>query len=304
MSSLKGPPSPVPASRWHGQLAPAALGGTLDRAGQMAMVRFRDIDPLIDQPAMRDHVIAMHLGGGKRVTRSSGRTSQTFVVDENSLTVMPAFEAYRWLTQGPIDFVHVTLSQGHLGRLAVEEFDREPNQLTLRPIVGAGDPLITSLCHALLADLERPDAGILYRESLLIALSYNVARRFSNMTAAEPARQSAKGGLAGWQLRRVIDYMRTHMAHDITLDQLVGLTGLSRAQFFRAFGRSIGRSPYAYLTDLRVRRARELLGTTKVPIGNVAAQVGLNGPQFSTAFRKRVGRSPSLYRREVARSPY
>ncbi len=303
MTNLQDPTAPVPASKWHGQLAQAALGGTLDRAGQMAMVRFRDIDPLIDQPAMRDHVIAMHLGGSKRVTRSSGRTSQTFVVDENSLTVMPAFEAYRWQTDGPIDFVHVTLSQSHLGQIAVEEFDREPSQLTLRPIVGAGDPLITSLCHALLMDLERPDAGVLYRESLLIALSYNVACRFSNMTA-EPAGQPAKGGLAGWQLRRVVDYMRMHMARDITLDQLVGLTGLSRAQFFRAFGRSIGRSPYAYLTDLRVRRARELLGTTTMPIGDVAARVGLNGPQFSAAFRKRVGQSPSLYRREVARSPY
>ena len=102
-------------------------------------------------------------------------------------------------------------------------------------------------------------------------------------------------------MRRVIDHMRAAVSDDVSLRELVGLTGLSRAQFYRAFKRSTGRSPWAYLTDLRVERARELLATD-LPIAGVAQAVGLEVSQLSAAFRKRGSPSPRAYRRELGRS--
>ncbi len=306
MTGLKAPDdrhrAPVAAGQWHAGLAEPSLRGTLGLDPPLVLLRFRGIGASITQPALAETVLAIHLGGPKRITRAQGRSRRVFDVDENALTIMPALQAYQWRTEGPVDFAHITLTQDFLARIAIEEFDRAPDRLRLRPVVGAGDALASALCHALLAECAAPAAGRLYRESLLVALGCHLARRFSDPSIPWTRPAPAKGGLAGWQLARVTEHMQSRLAEDFDLSVLVALTGLSRAQFFRAFNRSLGRSPYAHLTDLRVRRATELLAGTRLPVGAVAASVGLPLAQLGVAFRKRRGVSPTAYRRDLGRA--
>ncbi len=103
--------------------------------------------------------------------------------------------------------------------------------------------------------------------------------------------------LAGWQLRRVIDYMNGHMDEDMTLGALAALTGLSRAHFFRAFRQSLGRSPGQFLAETRMQHASVLLETTALQVDEVARAVGYaNARHFASAFTARVGLSPRLFR--------
>ena len=296
------------ADQWHACLAgsPLPAGGTDSPAA--ALRRFRDIAPDIDQPPLRENLLAMHLGGAKRVTRLRGRNREVHDVEQGSVTVMPALTPGRWSTQGPVDFAHLTLSLGLLRQVAVEEFDRDPRDLQLLDRIGYRDALIETCFSALLSDMERPQAGQLYRESLLTAISFNLVRQCSTLSPslrssarAYPA-PLAKGGLASWQTRRVVDYMHANLARDISIDgELVQLTRLSRAQFFRAFRQSIGCSPNAYLQQLRVRQARQLLQVTDIPVASVAAAVGLSTVQLADAFRRSLGASPTTYRRAWSR---
>ncbi len=296
----------VAAVRWHEQLATPFQHGLLDPSGQVAVVRYRDIDHRINQPPLLENVLSIHLGGPKRVTRWMGRHRSVHDAALNSLTMMPAAQSYRWSTEGPIDFAHIVIGQGLLSQVAIEEHDRHPFDLALRDGVGLVDTLMATFFTALLDDLDRPSTGRLYRQSLLTALSYRLVRDYSTIASStrQRLREGAwgaprRGGMAGWQLRRVIDFMHTHMADDIQLMELIALTGLSRAQFFRAFAQSTGSSPYGFLTELRIRKAATLLKSTRLPLSSVAARVGLAQAQLYTVFRRRMGLSPSAYRRSV-----
>ncbi len=63
------------------------------------------------------------------------------------------------------------------------------------------------------------------------------------------------------------------------------------------FARLVGQPPIAYLIDLRLRRACELLRGTDLPIKEIAVQVGYPDQYFfSRIFRRRQGVSPRGYR--------
>jgi len=289
------------AGQWHADIGRPPECTPAASCGGTGLRRFRDILPDIDQPPLRENLLALHLGGAKRVIRCSGGNREVHDVELGSMTVMLAFEPNRWSTEGPVDFAHLTLSLGLLRQTAVEEFDRDPGDLQLLCAVGQRNAAVETCFAALLADGDRPQPGRLYREGLLAVISFNLVRHHSTLspTLPEPAAGArsgrlAKGGLAAWQLRRVVDYMQDNLASDIGVDgELTGLTGLSRAQFFRAFRRSTGRSPHAYLNDLRIRHARQLLRATDLPTSEVAPAVGLSRAQLSELFREHFGVLPT-----------
>ncbi len=306
MKTASRPVPAVAAAQWHDQLAEPFRRGPLDALGQVAVVRYRNIDHRLDQPPLLENLLSIHLGGAKRVTRWCGRHHSVHDVALKSLTIMPARHSCRWSTEGPIDFAHIVFGHGLLSQVAIEEHDRYPFDLALRDGVGIVDKTVRTLFSALLDDLDRPEAGQLYRESLLTVLSYHLVRDYSTLSLSN--RQGltgrsrispSRGGMSGWQLRRVVEFMHGHMVEDIRLIDLVALTGLSRAQFFRAFTVSTGFSPFAFLTELRLQSVLQLLKSTNLALSAVAAGVGLTQAQLYSLFRRRMGMSPSAYRQSL-----
>ncbi len=112
-----------------------------------------------------------------------------------------------------------------------------------------------------------------------------------------PASFPARGGLAGWQVRRVEELAKSGLG-SLTVARMAAEARLSLFWFVRAFGVSVGEPPGRWLTRMRVERARILLETSDMPIGEIARTVGYRGaPQLSRAFRRRIGVSPLHYRR-------
>ena len=287
------------------------LGGASGGARADAPVRhFVAVPGAFDQPPLDAHVVALHLGGDKRVHRTQGARRWVQDVTLGSMTLMPAYQANRWHTEGPIDFAHLSLSVGTAEQIIVEEFDREPATHRLHETIGAEDPLLEQVFRAILALTERPSFGRLQMDALLTVFAVSLLERHCTAglgsTAPGATRLGAagaapgprrRGGLAGWQLRRVIDYMNGHMGDDMTLGALAELTGLSRAHFFRAFRQSLGRSPGQFLAETRMQRARMLLDTTALHPEEIAGAVGYaHARHFVSAFTRRFGTSPRLFR--------
>jgi transcriptional regulator GlxA family with amidase domain len=107
-----------------------------------------------------------------------------------------------------------------------------------------------------------------------------------------------RGGLPGWRLRRVVDFMTANLGRDIDVDELVTRCGLSRAQFFRAFRQTTGQTPHRYLVGLRLERAREMLETSGLAVAEVTRAVGMgSNAGFARLFQQRFGEQPARYRR-------
>ena len=63
-----------------------------------------------------------------------------------------------------------------------------------------------------------------------------------------------RGGLAPWQVKRAAAYIEVNIISNIRVAHLAGIVHLSVSHFSRAFSRSFGESPHAYIIRRRMRR--------------------------------------------------
>jgi transcriptional regulator GlxA family with amidase domain len=91
--------------------------------------------------------------------------------------------------------------------------------------------------------------------------------------------------------------MMAHLDQPISLPELAAVCGISVSHFTRAFRQATSRSPHAFLTDLRLQKAKELLEQTHLSIASIALSCGFEQSQyFATQFRRKLGWTPSAWR--------
>jgi AraC family transcriptional regulator len=174
-----------------------------------------------------------------------------------------------------------------MARLARDEFDRDPREIALLDKIDIVNPLISELMLAPGGEVAQPGLRQIYRDSLLVTLGITVLRRHSSLVRDSHSARTgsrARGELTRWQLRRVLDHMAAHVLSDVRLDELVHITGLSRAQFSRAFRTSTGQTPARRMLQLRMQHAADL------PVqGQTINDVGSH---LAAAFEKYSGANP------------
>lgn len=112
----------------------------------------------------------------------------------------------------------------------------------------------------------------------------------------------AQVGLSHKGLIKVADLMEKNIERPLSLDELASATSLSRRQIERLFRRHLNCVPKRYYLEMRLRRARELLLQTSMPIMDITTACGFQSPpHFSKCYRKQFGRPPSAERQP--RSP-
>ncbi|KFE52364.1 AraC family transcriptional regulator [Pseudomonas syringae] len=99
------------------------------------------------------------------------------------------------------------------------------------------------------------------------------------------------------------DFLHSHMAQDIGLDDLARVTGVDRFRLTRAFKSAFGMAPHAYLIQLRLAKARRLLASGE-SAAQVAAALGFAdqshlGRWFQRAYRM----TPADYRKRCSNLP-
>lgn len=102
------------------------------------------------------------------------------------------------------------------------------------------------------------------------------------------------------QLRPALQAMDAELADPaLGLEELAERLRLSSRRLSELFRRAFGLSPYAYLLNLRIRKAKELLiGQPESTVAAIATQVGFrDASHFVATFRKRTGLTPLQYRR-------
>jgi two-component system response regulator YesN len=111
-------------------------------------------------------------------------------------------------------------------------------------------------------------------------------------------RDDQAGALHAGVIQQAKEYIDRHyMDPDISLHAVARRVGHSPCHFSTVFGAETGRTFKEYLTDIRIKRAKELLRTTTLRSIEIAEQVGYSDPHyFSAVFRKSTGLSPKEFR--------
>ena len=94
-------------------------------------------------------------------------------------------------------------------------------------------------------------------------------------------------------------YLQEHLDEDISLSLLSEEFHLSAQYISQLFKSEIGVNFLAYLTNIRMERAKKLLLSTALSIGEISEQLGFGDYRvFTKVFKKTEGVTPSQYRRD------
>jgi transcriptional regulator GlxA family with amidase domain len=98
------------------------------------------------------------------------------------------------------------------------------------------------------------------------------------------------------------EWMRRHLlAEDFSIEALARALGASPRNLVRRWRQANGTTPVAYLQDLRVDVAKNLLETTDLGMDAIVERVGYSdGASFRRLFRQKTALSPREYRARFA----
>jgi AraC-like DNA-binding protein len=133
----------------------------------------------------------------------------------------------------------------------------------------------------------------LLQETLALQLGILLIRQ-ANRSAPQRRAPARPHPLA--RLARAEELLRSDLSSPHTIGALAAAAGMSPFHFVRAFKKTYGRPPHAYLIDLRLEHARELIRTTALPLTAIALEVGFSSSgRFSDAFSRKFGLPPSAW---------
>ena len=97
----------------------------------------------------------------------------------------------------------------------------------------------------------------------------------------------------------LIDWIRTHLATDLSVDVLAEKVGMSPRNFARVFRSETGTTPARFVGKLRLESARHLVETTSRPLLQISQDTGFGDTErMRTSFIRAYGQPPMVLRRQ------
>ena len=246
-------------------------------------------------PPLSTHVVMTFYGAPQEFLWREGAEKRSARTRTGAITVIPQGHESLWDIAGPIETSHVYLPDERLRAAADILYEGKSLELVNR--IAFDDPAAARILELLGEEAATGDSSsLLFAEQAIDLLCTQLIRGHSSLSSLKA--DVPRRGLAGWQVKKVTGYMRDHIDEPISVQELADLVKLSRFHFTTAFRRATGLTPHGWLTELRIGRARQLLGKPELPVTQIALAVGFQTPSsFTAAFRKLTGLTPTQYRR-------
>jgi transcriptional regulator GlxA family with amidase domain len=98
-------------------------------------------------------------------------------------------------------------------------------------------------------------------------------------------------------IRTAQEWILENLHNPLPVAEIAERANMSPRNFARVFRREVGTTPGQYVQRTRIARARELLETTDLPIGQIAGRCGFGAPEtFFRSFGRTLGLTPKEYR--------
>ncbi len=167
-----------------------------------------------------------------------------------------------------------------------------------------GAPLDAPMPHRLLPS-ELDAAGEIVRAVLRRAAtpdaSYQIAQLLYGLLAAHWGLPAFKSPVSR-EIARVVDALRANQYRDnLTLAEMAQIASMPAETFRKRFLSEMGLPPGTYLLHCKMERAKVLLRSPGITVGQAGAEIGMHDPyRFSKQFKNVVGISPSVFMQRTA----
>lgn len=123
---------------------------------------------------------------------------------------------------------------------------------------------------------------------------------FQHLYGLMHAYHSRMGQGQAAHVQKAIGYIESSLAQDISLQQVAGQVHLHPGHLSELFKKEMGVTFGDFVTDMRIRRAMDMLAVSPAKVSEVAAISGYEDVKyFSRLFKKHTGKTPSEYREEA-----
>jgi AraC family transcriptional regulator len=170
------------------------------------------------------------------------------------------------------------------------------------------DPILLPSRHVASRDLRRravalaramANGSLDAATSAVIGSVVDLQSEFAEAISRCPGRTFAQRRHVFLRLQRVRNYLASNCHLELNNLALARMANYSPWHFIRAFRAAYDETPHAFLVDLRLQRARELLKTSPLAIAKVALASGFeNRCAFSRLFHQRFGVTAGMMRRQ------
>jgi AraC family transcriptional regulator len=230
-----------------------------------------------------------------------GQLVEVPALGTGALSCLDLREAWTMDLSDPFDSFHTYIPLTAFDEITTDLKRPRIEQLNTPIGVQRPDETMLNLARALNPLLARPEqATALFTDHVFLAMVTHVAVTYGGFAGADPQAIGRRSRmLTPLQERRVTSRLLDDIAGDPSVTELAALCGLSRSYFVRAFKQTTGMPPHRWLSMQRVKRAKELLHGTRMPIGEIAVACGFADQSHLTrVFSKVFGISPGAWRRQ------
>ena len=176
-------------------------------------------------------------------------------------------------------------------------------------VVGVNDdPIVCNFCKPPLTSIACNGEEIGRRAAALLDGMMAGERAPSDDVLVPPAGLVKRGStdVSAVEDRRVaaaIRYIRENLDLDLGVEDVALHLDVSRRALERGFRACLGQTPRAYISHLRVQRAKKLLGAEeRIAMSEIARQCGFrDAPRMRLVFLRHVGVTPRRYRDAAAK---
>ena len=287
----------------HLKDAPPSLVTRSLRSAELAVTETRDDHPVVriadSMPSEDAYLVSLKFRDygdcecwerGRCVTKTDIRAGATYLYD---LKRDP-----RYVIDKPFHSLFF-----HLPRSALDDISKQAGaprigELIYEPGVGHDDAMIRHLGASFLEALHQPDeTNQLFIDHMMLALTAHVAKTYGGLRRVT---ETARGGLAPWQVKRVCERLESDLGGKLSLEAIAAEFDLSVSHFSRAFRISTGLPPHQWLLQQRVKVAKQLMTVRDLSLADIALSAGFaNQSHFTRVFSAAVGVSPGAWRRET-----
>ncbi|MBI3791496.1 MAG: helix-turn-helix transcriptional regulator [Gemmatimonadetes bacterium] len=272
------PPRSAPADQFARSAEPFAIASLTVPGGSIDVLDLVCRAPGVPQFRAGLTIGLVHGGTG----RLDGR-SRTHHLGVDTLFVVPAGAVFA-VGGDPFAGLHHTLLHvyGHAASAVIASAGLDSAaRLTTR---AALDPLLARRLRSILAQRALPASDLCFTLARVAALAAGTTDSADDATASESA-----------VVRETRTYFERHYGSHVNVGALARAHGISVFRLIREFGREVGMPPYAYLRQLRVNQARELIRAGQ-PLTSTAYQCGFcDQSHLTRAFKRQFGVPPGAY---------
>ncbi len=209
--------------------------------------------------------------------------------------VVPADTPFHAAPKTPARFCKLLIETAFVSRVAREALTLK--HFALQPATVDSDQDLRAVGYLLSEAVTGHQP--LDAEMLALIARETAIHLVSNYSDMRRPRQDLAGRIPSAKLVRILDYLAANLDKTLTVASLAREAGLSEAHFSRAFAKSTGRAPHAYVVARRVAKAEYLLRNSPKTLDQIAAQCGFyDQAHFNRVFRRSTGKTPRQYRLE------